>query len=143
MKVSELIGAQLDYWVARANGAGTDTAKMKDGDDWCAIEMVPNAMKPFPACILGQKVGRGKLPYRSCWFYPSTTWVDGGPIIDRERMSFATMGTGPAGENGKAPIVAIPEESRHAMEGPTHLVAAMRAFVAGKFGLEVPDERAA
>lgn len=79
--VSELSGALLDYWVARANGYQPDLTRMKVGDGWCAIEarsanvadpdpnadprdiacdigMVPNAIREFPACILGYKVGR-------------------------------------------------------------------------------------
>lgn len=70
-------------------------------------------------------------------FAPSTNWADGGPIIDRERMNFATVGTGPRDAAGHLPIIAICLNSRIAAEGPTHLIAAMRAFVADRLGESV------
>lgn len=59
--------------------------------------------------------------------HPSTQWNDGGPIIERERLELRNdasngwncMGRGCYGE------------------GPTPLTAAMRAYVASKFGDEV------
>ena len=138
MKTSELTGALLDYWVARADGAGTDTAKMKDGDAWCSIEMVPNAMKPFPACILGNKVGRGKHPYRSQWFYPSTVWAHGGPIIEREKIAIDPLTRRREQHDWQAQIW----QPYACATAAAPLVAAMRAYVASKFGDEVSDEPA-
>jgi hypothetical protein len=121
MRVEQLIGANLDYWVARAEGLEARIVRIShDAEAW-------------NQCVAAGRLG----DYQ---YTPSTTWRHGGPIIDRERMNFATFGTGPAGESGQPPIVAIPQEGRRAMEGPTHLVAAMRAHVASKFGDEVPDE---
>lgn len=137
MKTAELTGALLDYWVARADGAGVDIAKMKDGDPWCAIEMVPSAIQPFPACVLGSKIGRGNIPYVSQWFYPSTSWSQGGPIIARERMKVEPLNDGAwttAARNGAHEVVGA--------IGPTALVSAMRAYVISKFGDEVPDDAA-
>lgn len=155
MKTSELTGANLDYWVARALGYQTDITKIKPGGDWCAIElrqtascaspdhdvepedkvcaiaMVPNAVREFPPCILGQKIGRGKTPYRSSWFYPSTLWDHGGPIIDRE-IAFLTR-------HGPTQWSAVANGSVSG-SGPTPLIAAMRAYVASRFGDEVDDE---
>lgn len=124
MRVEKLIGAHLDYWVARAGGLEARIVRISHDDE------------AWNECVAAGRLG----DYQ---YTPSTTWRHGGPIIERERMNIATIGTGPRGENGQSPIVAIPQEGRMAMGGPTYLVAAMRAYVASKFGDEVPDEAAA
>ncbi len=180
MKVAELKGALLDYWVARALGYESDINKIKSGDGWCAIEMrrqanlarpdfaddpidtvcaiamVPNAIREFPACLLGYKVGCGKVPYRSSWFYPSTLWDHGGPIIEREHIHLSpptarvhrngglnsgwgeagvwTATTWHKGANGRRAL---------AWDTDSALVAAMRCYVASKFGDEVDDTASA
>lgn len=161
MKVSELTGAKLDYWVARSLGYLPDIAKLKPGGDWCAIELreanvarpcscvdpsesvcaigtVPNAIKPFQACILGSKVGRGKYPWRQSWFYPSTLWDHGGPIIEQEGIELchdrAWRDDGTLGRVWDASLGA------GWWGGDTLLIAAMRCYVASKFGEEVPDD---
>lgn len=161
MNVSELSGAVLDFWVARALGYQTDITKIKPGGDWCAMEMrqsanlrepdltsdpadtacgiamVPNAIREFPACILGQKIGRGKRPYRSSWFYPSTLWSHGGPIIDKQLPEL--MPCWPSG-GWYARSQRRPCDGDQYF-GETALIAAMRAFVASKYGENVPDEK--
>ena len=73
---------------------------------------------------------------------PSTAWKDGGPIIERERITmqasqsgdwraFLGDGTTNAGTGRSASVPMI-----HA-RGDTPLIAAMRAFVASKLGDEV------
>lgn len=145
MKTSELAGSMLDYWVARAEGWELDPYRppkeMQLRKPFRDSDVRENRFMGISdgadrLCIAG---GGEYIPER-CRFRPSTDWVQGGSIIDRERMNFATTGTGPAGENGKAPIVAIPEGGPKAMEGPTHLIAAMRAYVASRFGDTVPDD---
>jgi hypothetical protein len=91
MKVTELKGAQLDYWVARAEGL------KKDQPNWVAY---------------------------------STMWSVGGPIMERAKISVCPGTEGWIAENW--------DESRYG-SGPTILIAAMRCFVASKFGEEVPD----
>ena len=65
-------------------------------------------------------------------FDPSEDWAQGGPIIEREKMTLEWTG-----EDWMAYI-------RHDEEyfGPTPLVAAMRCYVASKLGdqVEVPNE---
>ena len=67
MKVSELSGALLDYWVARAEGkvlsSEWDTSRT-DG------------------VLIG--TGEGDLER----FAPSTDWAHGGPIIEREQIIY-------------------------------------------------------
>ena len=67
----------------------------------------------------------------------STDWAQGGPIIDREKLTLQPV-VEPTGWMSR---------TQHAMdgsvwEGPTPLIAAMRCFVAAKLGpeVEVPDE---
>ena len=65
-------------------------------------------------------------------FSPSTDWAQGGPIIEREKMTLEWTG-----EDWMAYI-------RHDEEyfGPTPLIAAMRCYVASVLGdeVEVPNE---
>jgi len=67
----------------------------------------------------------------------STDWSEGGPIIERERITSSYEGKGvwiAGGFNGVAYIMNYP--------GPTPLIAAMRCYVASRLGdeVEVPDE---
>jgi len=171
MKTAELTGALLDYWVARAMGYQTDITKIKPGGDWCDIEMrnvappdftisgehsacdiamVPNAIREFPACVIGQKIGRGKYPYRSSWFYPSKVWDHGGPIIEREKIDLMhvehrpAMGGKPTEPwNASMQALSIDNPDWDSMSGTTPLEAAMRAFVGSRFGVTVDDMLAA
>lgn len=112
-KISELKGALLDAAVAKAAEFPLDS----DGD---RLDERTNGGAPSP-------------------FHPSTDWMQGGPIIERKR------------------IIVFPPERRGAWgayvrprfrfgdlhdydgkgEGKTILIAAMRAYVASKFGEEV------
>jgi hypothetical protein len=78
-------------------------------------------------------------------YNPSTDWALAGPIIERERIGFKYTGTAMefvAWVNGELSTV----NDQH---GPTPLIAAMRCYVASKFGddlvlfkVEVPNEMA-
>lgn len=109
MRTTELTGTVLDYWVARA-----------EAHKW---KMGSNNIPQYPPAST------------NCWqsWRPSTSWAQGGPIIERERIELSAP---PSGEwigvtyvNGK---LIVPE-------APTPLVAAMRAHVASKFGDVVED----
>jgi hypothetical protein len=65
---------------------------------------------------------------------PSDTWEDGGPIIERERIACEYVG-GPLG--WEALMDGTFKDQDHGLFGPTLLIAAMRAYVASKFGDEV------
>jgi hypothetical protein len=65
---------------------------------------------------------------RSC---PSSVWEDGGPIIERERI---LLDPHPDSDPEEPWLAAIGRDYHY---GPTPLVAAMRAYVASKFGGEV------
>jgi hypothetical protein len=69
-------------------------------------------------------------------FKPSTDWSWGGPIIEREKLCVT------ANMSGSWIGTANNASSKPGLEvvGPTPLIAAMRAYVANKYGKEVPDE---
>lgn len=123
-KVSELTGAELDYWVAKANG---DNPCIEDGK--CMVIVSPGAMA-------------GNETYRF-YFQPSLDWRLGGPIIEREKISIVhdeRDGTYQAGygielQSMWGVVFSLPSEY-----GPTPLIAAMRAFVLKRHGDEVPNE---
>lgn len=108
IKTADLVGAQLDWAVAKAMKPGT---------------------KPE---IIGSSCFRPgyKLP-----FCPSKNWQHGGPIIDRERISLSPSIRLIQGDAGY--WIANMREAAGVESGPTPLIAAMRAFVASKLGGEV------
>lgn len=115
-KTSELNGALLD--AAVANVEGIEVAQCRGG-------------------YLAYAESARIHTYSAKQYSPSTDWAQGGLIIDRERISLITddgyteayvrlmTNHGElAGSDGRA-------------EGPTPLIAAMRAYVASKLGDEV------
>ena len=129
IKTSELIGAALDWAVAKYEG---HTGLWIEDD------------------LHGNHISR---PYT-----PSTDWAQGGPIIEREGIAlrrhssgtwYVTLHLG----DGKNPTWARynylttplgQEPALLLFDGPTPLIAAMRCYVASKLGdtVEVPDELA-
>ncbi len=65
---------------------------------------------------------------------PSTDWAFGGPIIEREGISWHC--------GNKSSWHAYAYGSAENINGPTPLIAAMRCYVASKLGdeVDVPDE---
>lgn len=106
MKVSELTGSLVDYWVAKTTGG---TFNYKDGR------------------VTGWAYGE---PYH---FSPSTTWAQGGSIIEREQMTLEPSDIKQGG------WVASHPNWPYRVYGPTPLIASMRAYIASKFGDEVPE----
>lgn len=134
MKVAELTGSMLDYWVAKIEGLEIELGR--DGK--------------FHGSICEES---GEDWYH---FSPSTEWHQGGPIIARENIQLGPptqrvhrnggphAGWGESGiwsactwhngANGRRSIA-------HHENSP--LIAAMRCFVASKYGAEVPEAIAA
>lgn len=127
MKVFELTGAELDYWVAKAEEM--EISRTDDG----------------PVAFIGQ----GRV------FEPSTRWDHGGPIIEREGI--AVYPDQLARHTGAEPWLAgfdlraergtvysehtedgLSIELDHGQSGPSPLIAAMRALVLSKFGEDLP-----
>ena len=120
--VSELEGALLDGAVALAEG-------MQLGPDWNQEAEV----------LVGP--GTGKYPYRK--YRPSRSWADGGPIIERYAIELRhELYEGPDPENPTCEewywdaYATGCDDDGHGYHEKL-LVAAMRAFVAAKFGPEV------
>jgi hypothetical protein len=69
-------------------------------------------------------------------FHPSTDWSQGGPIIVKEGISINKIGFSLDGDIWEADF------NNFAEEGATPLVAAMRCYVASKFGdtVDIPEE---
>lgn len=78
--------------------------------------------------------GRIEWPDRLLDFVyrPSESWADGGPIIERERIR---LDAGDEDWTAYSPM--DPKLGFASGDGPTALIAAMRAHVASKFGAEV------
>ena len=127
MKTSELTKHALNWAVAKCEGR--DDPIYRFGD------------KPEDFYISGpQKQG----PYN-----PTTNWSQGGPIIEREKIAVRyddVWAYDPADpeDNGERWYAAKPSNpyNDYGMYGPTPLIAAMRYYVASKWGaeVEIPDE---
>ena len=116
-KVSELNGPLLDAAVAKAHGWPFRIA--------CQPTIL---MTPVDCWILRD----GKTDFE---WAPSSNWAHGGPIIEREHIALEFLdGEWHAWSPG--PLSGDGADST----GPTATIAAMRAFVANKFGetVELP-----
>lgn len=116
-KVSAIDGALLDAAVALAEGLQPGIAPYRVTDLATGISFV----RDEPVCIVGAE-----------HFEPSARWERAGPIIERERISLAGHADGRW--IGQHPS----QTAKTGMWfGATPLIAAMRAYVAWKFGEEV------
>lgn len=117
--VSELAGAELDYWVARSQG-------------W---EFGP------PHKVYGWDVWRfhgaitGIIPAQA--YKPHEDWSQGGPLIEKHRICLTPAST-PKYRGQWAASARM--DSSDVTYAPTPLIAAMRVLVASVYGAEVPDE---
>jgi Protein of unknown function (DUF2591) len=81
VKTSDLEGAQLDYWVARAEGLSNP--RVEDGLCWVAYVDCDNK--------------REKSVEVDAAFSPSTDWAQAGPIIEREDYCLPRVNTNAGG----------------------------------------------
>jgi|SRR5687768_14588427 len=128
MKVSELTGPLLDYWVAKAEGLMPYREDSGHKRYWLVDTPEMSIM------IIGQKPKTNKPEWR---YSPSVNWSQGGPIIEREKITVYPE-TYTVGEIWFAHSFA----SKYTYDGNTPLIAAMRAYVASRFGKEVDDSQA-
>lgn len=124
MKVSELKGAALDYWVAKAEGI---PAHMEGGK--------------FPKCIREDAQNDPGEELGIFIYDPSTDWSYGGPIIEREKISVdRPCHPHPFDWSAHSDELTTKSAGLYSPQyGPTPLIAAMRAYVASKFGNEVNE----
>lgn len=112
METSELSGAELDYWVAKAEGLKPTIFKYEDnGRAHCAV--------PEPYDF--------DTTYKS--YSPSTDWSIAGKIIERERISITERLDHWAADAWRCEIEL----------GSTALEAAMRAYVKKAFRSQVAE----
>lgn len=148
MKTSELIGPALDWAVAKALGHKLKIRNWHDLTD--RLDPVEDAaIIEFHKTNNTIRVSAEQIP-GSGWFPNetySTDWSEGGPIIEREKITVAP--TDGKSFIGQAPwsayrIATLFEEGfdHEHQHGPTPLIAAMRCYVASKLGdeIEIPDE---
>ena len=116
MKTSELTGAALDWAVAKCEGLLLE--------DEGNLQVFDGEIKAHPS-TLGTN------------YTPSTDWAQGGPIIEREKISILEAGT----FWGARPLQDGATPTRDSY-GPTPLIAAMRCYCASKLGdtVDVPEE---
>lgn len=119
MKVSELSGYLLDYWVARAEGMVLSAEWDASGTD---------------GVLIG--TGEGDLEL----FAPSTDWAHGGPIIERAEIGVRTLAQLRTFLPGEHCWEASQLHGQHRTTGTSPLEAAMRCLVKARFGSDVPDE---
>lgn len=121
--VATLEGALLDAAVAKAEGHAE-------------IELAEIARKKVCQVVLPGEDGE------HYWtdYYPSTEWDVGGPIIERERIELLQMGPSESEPVWAAGLCYSQDNGwfeKAGQYGPTPLIAAMRAYVASRFGEEV------
>lgn len=116
-RVCDLEDALLDAAVAKAEGIDVG---------------VPPGWVGAIATALHMRV----FPYGPPSYSPSSKWDQGGPIIERERICFlcSTMLLPEAEPQHWVAKRAADWHKDTRGEGPTQLIAAMRAYVASKFG---------
>ncbi|MDB5937454.1 MAG: hypothetical protein JWQ01_4798 [Massilia sp.] len=81
----------------------------------------------------------GPIDFKLGGWSPSTKWAHGGPIIESERINLVSSGDQCEAFMGDLAPNILDNEHGDGV-GSTPLVAAMRAFVASKYGATVPDE---
>ena len=117
MKVAELQGAMLDYWVAKAEGV--------------------NAYIFAGKCFI-KAPERDLVKHYHGDYSPSSDWSQGGPLVMNERISVSAPG--PMGGMWSAMIDTGSFGGSKFWCADEPLIAAMRCLVASKYGEEVPDE---
>lgn len=125
MKVSELEGQKLDYWVARAEG---HTFVMRG--DQPAFEMKLDPEQPH-----NEIDWQAGLMYDH--FNPSRYWLFGGPLVELHGVTIMKRNDGWLASCGVASEG--DDVASVAFRGTTALEAAMRAVVHKRYGFDVLD----
>lgn len=141
MKVSELSGAELDYWVANADDLAVSRyKKLKYPDDvyWVLSQDGINIIH-YEEQRDNNSMNRryDEYPYS-----PSTNWQQGGPLIEKYEMTFGKTIVMIDGRHVRywARLEQERTDTTFEREGKTHLIAAMRCIVSSVYGEEVDDE---
>ena len=132
-RVAELQGAELDYGVFRSGDPMCAGLKAKTvGEGWLLVAEDGGSVCTF--ITEGNAFERIRLMRAHCIpggttdYKPSRDWSQGGPIIEREKINMACLSYPDRTEWRATCHPMLPD-----FDGPTPLVAAMRAFVASRF----------
>lgn len=140
MKTNELTGAALDWAVSVAEGDKVFRPRLGRPNDWDKEAYLKDGSDDR-WCV---RVQNPTLAYFVDWQYrPSSSWMEGGPIIEREEIGIKRNAPCSAGREWEAsPSITAKGAGGKYGYGPTPLIAAMRCFVASKLGdeVEVPKE---
>lgn len=123
MNITELTGTGLNYWVARAENLKIGRLEEDDPDSLGVI------IGGFVKVI---KCRSSITLLRHGTYWPSTDWAVGGPIIEREHIILADDR-----KDGIDCWRAGHPADKYYRWGATYLEAAMRTYVASKFGDEL------
>jgi hypothetical protein len=141
MKTAELLGADLDYWVAKIDPQciGCEIVKAPDDHPLGAhyIGRTDDGVAFFIPTKGIAQILRLKSKYGSPDYRPHIAWHQGGPIIERELIELTHDRDWR--EDGQFGRVWQANACFGWWDGDTPLIAAMRAFIASKFGDEVQD----
>jgi hypothetical protein len=126
MKTAELTGAELDFWVARAEGLPAE--KLPGNYRGLAKYGLANG-----GDFVRYGIGFGRIGHYS------TDWRHGGPIYEKLDCTM-DVDEEAIPDHRVWCVVYVPEFGKpFGCHAPTKLIAGMRAFVASKFGDEVQD----
>jgi hypothetical protein len=129
MKTSELTVHALNWAVAMAEGDKVYRPRLGRPSDWNKEAYLADGSDDRWVV----RVENSRVAHFVDWTYnPSRDWMQGGPIIERERINLWNEG-----HDWEASLY-----GKHIVWGETPLVAAMRCYVASKLGdeVEIPAE---
>lgn len=137
MKVSELSGAELDYWVAKVEGYNAQLSKTCPVADYAVYE-------DSISCWIESPIDEDDPSEGNYWelYEPSWMWHTGGLLIEKYEIRISCADNKKwwaerrIGKDGETQFCtsfyrAVVEQ------GSTPLIAAMRCLVASKYGDEV------
>ena len=130
-KTCELTGGRLDQAVAKACGYIYDKNISED----VIVTSLDPTIPPRPPEHVHREVCRVVIDGQERSFCPSSEWVHGGPIIEREGISVRVRRAFGLKLNTWWGLMGLDNEWPSVGDSP--LQAAMRAFVAHKLGDEV------
>jgi hypothetical protein len=133
IKTSELTGPALDWAVAKCEGRNVVHNPMgaQGGHGFWVWEDRETGHQQTVYTPIGPRT-TPKTRNSGDVYSPSTDWAQGGPIIEREKITTSdALEAWAAGYNGTLSVF-----------GPTLLIAAMRCYVARKLGetIDIPKE---
>lgn len=135
MKTNELTGHALNWAVAMAEGDKVFRPRLGRPSNWDKEAYLKDGSDDRWVV----RVENPKVAHFVDWTYnPSGDWMQGGPIIERQRIGVVTS---PDDANVWIGSMFEPDWKFN-RTGPTPLIAAMRCYVASKLGdeVEIPAE---